>query len=81
MIESAENILQGLGFRNARVRHCGDTALIELSTEDFRNVLESPLRSTIVNKFKSIGYTYVTLDLEGFRSESMDEIIIKEKNE
>ena len=79
MVENGENILLGLGFKNVRVRRRGDTALIELCPEDFRNALESPLRSTIVHKFKSIGYTYVTLDLEGFHSENMDEIIMKEE--
>ena len=79
-VENAENILRGLGFGNVRVRHCGDTALIELSTEDFRKVLELQLRSTIINKFKRIGYTYVTVDLEGYRSGSMKKTITKEEN-
>ncbi len=72
-VEQAEAILRQMGFDALRVRHHGDIARIEVPPEEFPRLLSQ--RPTIVPKFKELGYTYVTLDLAGLRSGSMNEVI------
>ena len=72
-IEKAELTLREMGFRQLRVRHHDQVARIEIEATEFVNVLEK--RNEIVTKFKEIGYVYVTLDLAGFRSGSMNEVL------
>ena len=67
-IEAAEDVLASLGFRQFRVRHHGDVARIELPADDFPKALE--LREPIVRGIIRAGYSFVTLDLAGFRSSS-----------
>ena len=71
IIEEAEDFLKNLGFGQLRVRHHGTTARIEVEPEEFSRVTETAKQ--IVAYFKSLGYTNVTLDLQGFRSGSMNE--------
>jgi uncharacterized protein len=66
-IESAEDVLAGLGFRQFRVRHHDDLARIELSIEDLAKALQN--RDRIVAGLRSCGYRHVTMDLAGFRSD------------
>ena len=73
MIEEAEVFLTGHGFGQLRVRLHGTIARIEVHREEIEKILE--MQSTVVKKLKSIGFSYVTLDLEGYRSGSMDEIL------
>lgn len=74
MIEEAESYLFGLGVRQVRVRHHGAIARIEVEGDtDFR--LLSQFRDQVVYALKKIGYTYVALDLQGYRTGSMDEIL------
>lgn len=68
IIEAAEGFLLGLGFRELRVRHDGPTARLEFPLPDLVRVLDH--REAIVTHLKSLGYLYVSLDLEGFRSGS-----------
>jgi uncharacterized protein len=70
MIEKAEDILQDLGFHQVRVRTHGTIARIEVLPDQFGRLLT--IRETVTSAFERIGYDYVTLDLEGFRSGSMD---------
>lgn len=72
MVRAAEDHLATLGFRVYRVRHHGDTARIELSGEDLPRLLADDLRSGINKVFREIGFRYVTVDLEGYRSGSMN---------
>jgi len=72
-VEEAEEFLLKLGFDELRVRHHGDIARIEVSTTVFDQVMEN--RSDIINFFKKLGFSYTTLDLTGFRSGSMNEVI------
>jgi uncharacterized protein len=72
-IEEAEEFLFKLGFDELRVRHHGDIARIEVPTAVFDQVMEN--RSNIINFFKKLGFSYTTLDLTGFRSGSMNEVI------
>lgn len=67
-----ERFLRGLGLRQLRVRHHGDTARLEIPLDSLSRLVEPETREAIVAHFKEIGYTYVTLDLEGFRSGSMN---------
>ena len=70
MVERAENFLSGAGFNQLRVRVHGNLARIEVLPEDFLRLIN--LRGNIVDKFKSLGFDYVTLDLQGYRVGSMN---------
>ncbi len=74
-VEKAEQILQDLGFGQLRVRHHDQIARIEVSSEEFPRILDH--REKILEELKKLGYTYVTLDLTGFRSGSMNEVLKK----
>lgn len=70
-VEQAEALLRGMGFGQLRVRHHDRVARIEVDVSEFDRVLEN--RRAITAALRELGYTYVTLDLTGFRSGSMDE--------
>lgn len=72
-VGAAEAFLRGLGMRQLRVRHHGDVARIELEQEDLPAALEH--RDRIVRRLKNLGYRYVTLDLAGFRTGSMNDVL------
>ncbi len=72
-IAKAEGSLHHLGFRQVRVRDHGSLARIELIADDMNGLPGSPLRNKIVEACKEAGYTYVTLDLQGYRTGSMNE--------
>ncbi|MEO0294328.1 MAG: ATP-dependent sacrificial sulfur transferase LarE [candidate division WOR-3 bacterium] len=69
-VEEAENLLIAKGFNQVRVRDYGKIARIEVLEKDFDKIFSQ--RESIISSFKRIGYQYVTLDLEGYRSGSMD---------
>jgi uncharacterized protein len=70
MVDQAENFLRDLGFGQLRVRHHQDMARIELEPKAMQEALTKA--DLIVEKLKSIGYTYITLDLQGYRTGSMN---------
>ena len=74
-IERAEAFLYERGFANFRVRHHDKLARIEVGVADMPRLME--LRDEVVTYFKSVGYTYVTVDLQGFRSGSGNEVLGK----
>ncbi|MCX8118493.1 MAG: ATP-dependent sacrificial sulfur transferase LarE [Desulfobacterota bacterium] len=74
-VGEAEEFLIGLGFRQVRVRHYGDLARIEVYREEIGNFLDETFRDRVVERLKGLGYRYVTLDLQGFRSGSMNEVL------
>ena len=76
-IGAAEAFVRGLGIRQLRVRHHDDVARIEVEPEALALVVEH--RERIVRRLKNLGYKYVTLDLAGFRSGSMNEGLAKDK--
>ncbi len=81
-IDAAETFLRDHGFRFFRVRHHDDkTARIELGKQDFHRVFDDNFRAELVAHFKGIGYNYVTQDLQGFRSGSMNETLTTEQKE
>jgi uncharacterized protein len=72
-VQAAEDVLQGLGFRQVRVRHHGDTARIEVERKDFEKLITGDAVNRITRSLKELGYIYVCLDLEGYRTGSMNE--------
>jgi uncharacterized protein len=75
MIEGAETVLHDLGFRVCRVRHHGDTARLELDPSDMPRALEEDVRARILREIRAIGFRYVTLDLQGYRTGSLNEVL------
>ena len=75
MVGEAEDFLFGLGFKQVRVRHYQNLARIEIMQEEMDRLIEGSLREKVVSHLKAIGYRYVTLDLQGFRSGSMNEVL------
>ncbi len=74
-IAQAEEYLHGLGIRQLRVRHHDTIARIEVEPADFAALTEETTRARVAEYFRSIGYSYVTLDLDGFRSGSLNEVL------
>jgi len=74
-IEQGEDELRALGFRQFRVRHHGDTVRLEIAPEEMARALTPEMAATFTRIFKALGYQYVTLDLEGFRSGSMNAVL------
>ena len=69
-VEKGEAVLKSYGFSTVRIRRHGEIARIEILPEDMGKLIER--RQEITARLKEIGFTYLTLDLEGFRSGSMD---------
>jgi pyridinium-3,5-biscarboxylic acid mononucleotide sulfurtransferase len=74
-IDLGEQFLKGLGLTQVRLRHHGDIARIEVPEEDIPFLLQQETRKNIAAKLKELGYKYVTIDLEGFRSGSLNEVL------
>lgn len=77
VVEQAEQMLREAGFRQVRVRHHGDIARIEVPSEEVGRIASAVCLSEIVERFKRLGFAYVTLDLEGYRSGSMNEVLAR----
>ena len=75
MVEGAEELLRALGFAELRVRHHGELARIEVPLAEVARLAEPGVRERVVAGLKSLGYRYVTLDLEGFRSGSLNTVL------
>jgi pyridinium-3,5-biscarboxylic acid mononucleotide sulfurtransferase len=67
--------MKELRFREFRVRYHGELARIEVSQEEFDRLMEKATRDTVVQKFKEIGFYYISLDLQGYRTGSMNETL------
>jgi uncharacterized protein len=78
-VDAAETFLRDLGFRAFRIRHHDDrTARLEVGSQEFHRLFDDSLRQQIVNHLKNLGYVYVTLDLQGYRTGSMNEVLSEE---
>jgi uncharacterized protein len=75
MIEQAEDVLIGMGFQQVRVRHHGDVARIEVPREDLPKLLDADRSRIIESRFREIGFQFVTVDILGFRSGSLNQAI------
>ena len=78
-VNEGEQYIRKLGVKQVRVRHYGDLARVEVEKERVSDLLESGLADKIDKKLKEIGYSYVTIDLEGYRTGSMNEGLALEK--
>jgi uncharacterized protein len=76
-IDRAEMFLRGLGFRQVRVRHHGEVARIEVEPAEIARLAVPETREQVVAHFKELGYTYVALDLAGYRTGSLNEVLVK----
>jgi uncharacterized protein len=75
MVEQGEEALRRLGFEQFRVRHHGELVRIEIAREELPRAMRSEMAAEFARIFKALGFKYVTLDLEGFRSGSMNDIL------
>ena len=73
MVEQAEQLLRDLGFVQMRVRVHGNMARIEVLPEDISRLIEENIRQKVLSGFKKIGFLYVTIDMEGYRTGSLNE--------
>jgi len=78
-IEQAEEFLKSFGLVEFRVRHHDTIARIEVHPKDFGKIVNEPNCSEIIEKLKSLGFKYVTIDLQGFRSGSLNEALPKQQ--
>ncbi len=75
VVERGEDALRNLGFRQFRVRHHGDIVRIEIAPDEMQAALDSEMALQFTKIFKGLGFKFVTLDLEGFRSGSMNALL------
>ena len=78
MIDAAEAVLRGLGFEQSRVRHHGAIARIEVEPSQVQDIARGEARREVVTKLKALGFQYVTLDLGGYRTGSMNAVLTRE---
>jgi pyridinium-3,5-biscarboxylic acid mononucleotide sulfurtransferase len=75
VVERGEEAIRGLGFRQFRVRHHGEIVRIEIARDELRRALDPAMAAQFTAIFKALGFQFVTLDLEGFRSGSMNTLL------
>ena len=75
VVEQGEEALRQMGFRQFRVRHHGNIVRIEIAREEMPRALTPDMAIEFTRIFKALGFSYVTLDLEGFRSGSMNALL------
>lgn len=75
MVDRAEDVLRNLGLLQVRVRVNGDSSRIEVPADDIERLTKAEVRNRIVDEFKRIGFTYISLDLQGYRTGSMNETL------
>jgi len=75
VVEQGEDALRALGFRQFRVRHHGEIVRIEIAPEELPRALTAEMAAEFTRIFKALGFKFVTLDLEGFRSGSMNALL------
>jgi uncharacterized protein len=76
-VGACELYLKQLGFREFRVRYHGELARIEVAQNELGRLIDPELRAAIAEKFKQVGFDFVSLDLQGFRSGSLNEVLMK----
>jgi len=74
-VEDGEDAIRKLGFRQFRVRHHGDLVRIEIAPDELSKALDPQMTQMFTDIFKKLGYKYVTLDLEGYRTGSLNEVL------
>ena len=76
MVDKAEQFLLDKGFKQFRVRIHDKIARIEILPDEFEKIMTAEMRGEVVDKFKEYGFQYVALDLQGYRTGSMNETIV-----
>jgi len=79
LVERGEEAIRALGFRQFRVRHHGDIVRIEIGRDELHHALDPAMAAQFTTIFKALGFQFVTLDLEGFRSGSMNALLPAER--
>jgi uncharacterized protein len=79
VVERGEDAVRALGFRQFRVRHHGDIVRIEIAREELARALDPAMAAQFTAIFKALGFKFITLDLEGFRSGSMNSLLPAEQ--
>ena len=79
VVEKGEDALRTLRFRQFRVRHHGEIVRIEIASEELQRALDPAMAAAFTRIFKGLGFKFVTLDLEGFRSGSMNALLPAEE--
>lgn len=74
-ISNAESVIKKLGFKQVRVRHHGNIARIELPVHDIHEILDDKIKNTVISSLKKLGYIYITLDIEGYTTGSMNKTL------
>ena len=74
-VEAGEEALRALGFRQARVRHHGEIVRIEIARDELDRAFSPEMAAQLVPIFRQLGFKYVTLDCEGYRSGSMNAVL------
>ena len=77
-VERSEELLRSMGFRQMRVRIHNNVARIEVMPEDFTRIMSGDIRTKIYDSLRDFGFTYVTLDMKGYRTGSMNETVTEE---
>jgi uncharacterized protein len=78
-VDRGEEILREFGFREFRVRHHDTLVRLEIAPEEMERVLNREMVEQLAKRFRELGFKYVTLDLQGYRSGSMNEVLISRK--
>src|SRR6202030_594061 len=79
IVEQGEDAIRALGFRQFRVRHHGEIVRIEIARDELPRALTAEMAREFTAVFKRLGFKFVTLDLEGFRSGSMNQMLTAEQ--
>jgi uncharacterized protein len=79
MIDRGEEVLRNLGFQQCRVRHHGDIARIEIAREEMAKALDLEMFERLSREFKQVGFQYVALDVDGYRTGALNEILTQIK--
>jgi uncharacterized protein len=79
LVESGEEALQQLGFSVYRVRYHGELVRIEIGKDELARALDPVMAARFTELFRALGFRYVTLDLEGYRQGSMNEVLPSEQ--
>ena len=77
-VSRAEDFLRGLGVRLVRVRHHGSICRIEMNPGEFDAIIRSGRRQLVIDYLKELGFTYIALDIEGYRTGSMNEVLTED---
>ena len=81
MVECAEQLLLDLGFHQVRVRIHGSAARIEIIPAEFSKMTEPDINIKVTKELHSYGFSYVSLDLDGYRTGSMNEVLIRREGQ